>query len=440
MDKDKIIEVLGLWNFWNREIDAGIHRVYTDKIFKSIKYEKVITLTGIRRSGKSTILKQIVKTLLETETIPKENTLIVNLEEPRLESIDVNSLIKIYEAYKEIINPKGKPYIFLDEVQEIKGWEKFVRSLSETKEAYIFITGSSAKLMSEELSTLLTGRQLTFEIFPLSFEEFLKFKNVIIKSKKDIYLNAEKIRRLCNEYIKTSSFPETVEMNDEIKKKTLFEYYDTILNRDVVKRYRIREIDKIRSLARYYLTNISSLITYTKTGKFLNTSAETVSRFSEYLKSSKLLFFIARFSFSVKEQENSPRKVYCIDNGLAESLGFTFMENRGKFLENVVAIELQRKISENPNIEVYYWKDYAEKEVDFVIKEGNKIKQLIQVTYSGEYKDIKEREITAMLAAANELKCKNLNIITWDYQAEKTYEKNKKIIFIPLWKWLLEKV
>lgn len=436
MEKGEIIEALEKWNFWNREQETGIERECTAKIFKSLKYGKVITLTGVRRAGKSYILKQLAKKLLET--VPKEDILIINFEEPRFEVTDLKLLIKIYEAYEDIIKPKGKPHIFLDEIQEVKRWEKFVRSLNETREAHIVITGSSAKLLSEELSTVLTGRQLTFEIFPLSFKEFLRFKNTIVETEKDILLNAENIRKNIHEYFESSSFPETVGINEEdMRKKLLFEYYDSIINRDIVKRFKIREIDKIKILAKYYLTNISSPVTYTKIGKFLKIPVESVSRFSEYLQISKLIFFVPRFSFSIKERENSPRKVYCIDNGIAMSLGFRFMENRWKYLENLVAVELKRRQSKNPDMELFYWKDYGGKEVDFVLKEGKKVRQLIQVCY--DIKDIgtKERELTPLIKAGQELRCTNLLVITWDFEGSEKV-KGSTIKYAPLWKWLLE--
>ena len=226
MDKGNIIETLDKGNFWSREIDTGIRRNYTASIFSALKYNKIVTIVGVRRSGKSYIIKQLVKDLIEKK-ISKEDTLIINFEEPYFENADLNSLSKIYESYKEIIKPKTKSYIFLDEIQEVKNWEKFVRSLNERKEANIVITGSSSKLMSEELASILTGRQLTFEVFPLSFSEFLRFKNLKIRDEKDIYLNAENIRKYVLEYIEYGGFPEIVLIEDrKIKNKIIFEKGD----------------------------------------------------------------------------------------------------------------------------------------------------------------------------------------------------------------------
>ena len=204
--------------------------------------------------------------------------------------------------------------------------------------------------------------------------------------------------------------------------KRKFVVYDALM---------VREIEKMRGLAKYYITNAGALITYRKITGFLNIPTETVSRFSEYLRIANLIFFVKRFSFSVKEQEKSPRKVYCIDAGLINAVSFKFSENIGRLMENLVAVELLRR-----GKEIYYWKDQKQWEVDFVIKEGLTAKQLIQVCYNISDYATKERELKAIIKASNELKCENLFVITESYEAEEE-SRGKKIKFIPLWKWLL---
>jgi len=423
-----MIEALGRWNIWNHQIDSGIKRDITDKIFENLEYDKIITLFGFRRVGKSYVLKQLINAL----NVPKENMLVVNFEDPVFEDASLETLIKIYEAYKEIIKPKGKPFLFLDEIQEVPKWEKFVRALNERKDAHIIITGSSSKLLSEEFATLLTGRQLNFEIFPLSFKEFLRFKGINIESEKDIYLNTDPIKTYIHEYLKFGGFPEVVLIDNIDTKRMIFvNYYETVISKDIVGRFKIREIEKIKGLAKYYLTNAGTLITYRKISGFLNIPVETISRFSEYMQIANIIFFVKRFSFSVKEQENSPRKVYCIDAGLINTIGFKFSENIGRILENLVAIELLRRGGE-----IYYWKDQKDWEVDFIVKEGLTLKQLIQVCYNISNYTTKEREVKAIIKASDELKCKNLFIITESYEAEEEFG-GKCIKFVPLWKWLL---
>ena len=399
MESGEIISVLEKWNFWNRDIDTGIRRNATDAISPALNLNKVITLTGVRRCGKSYIARQLARHLIDSK-VPRENILIVNFEEPYFEGIDLKGLMKIYESYTEIIKPKGKPYLILDEIQEVDRWEKFVRSINEKKEANVIITGSSSKLMSEELSSTLTGRQLTFRIFPLSFKEFLRFKGLEISDKKSAYLNTENIKKHLWEYAESGGFPETVLIADpEIKSRIVLEYYNTILNRDIINRFRIRSIDKIKSLAKYYISNISSPITFRKLSPVLGAPVETLSRFSEHLQTSNIVFFVDRFSFSLKEQQNSPRKVYTIDNSLFTVIGFRFMENRGKLIENLAAVELRRRCEASPSLSCFYWKDQQQREVDFVIKESIKVKQIIQVCYSLDDSRTKERETKNLIRA-----------------------------------------
>ncbi len=168
----------------------------------------------------------------------------------------------------------------------------------------------------------------------------------------------------------------------------------------------------------------------------MNITADTIESFSSYLKNAFLIFFISKFSFSVKNQQKAPRKVYSMDVGLSNAVGFRFSENIGKIAENIVAVELKRKQSRDLLTEIYYWKDYQQNEVDFVIKEGLKIKELVQVCWDISSVETRKRETRALLKASKELKCNNLLIITGEYEDEEKVG-NKKIRYTPLWKWLL---
>jgi len=435
MEKFEILEKLTEWNFWKEDMEVGIFReYYVNEILDRLKLDKVISVIGVRRSGKSTILKQIVKKLIEKNM--RENTLIVNFEDRRWLKLDLEFLNKVYDAYQEIIKPRGKPYIFLDEIQKVEKWERFVRSLNERKEANILITGYSSELMSKELSSLLTGRTLEIEIFPLSFKEFLKFKKLRIKDERDMAFNAAEIRSLFIEYLEFGGFPEIVLVDDKrYKREILWQYFDDIIGKDVIERFNIRNSRKIEILAKYYLTNISSPHTFNSISRFLKIPVETISRYSNYLEISRLISFLKRFSFSLKEQENSPRKVYSIDIGLSNAIGFRFREDFGKIAENIVFLELKRREMKSKT-EIFYWKDSYGKEVDFVVKDDTSIKELIQVCWDISKPNTKERELKALIKAGKELKCRNLKVITWDYEGREEF-KNKRIEFIPLWRWLL---
>lgn len=434
MNKNELIAILEEWNFWKKQPDTGIERsAYLNKLEKFVMTNQITAIIGARRSGKSFVMKQFVKRMINAG-LNKNNTLMVNFEDPRLEGLDVKLLQKIYEAYLEFLNPEEKPFIFLDEVQEVKGWEKWVMTIHELRKAKIVITGSNASLLSRELATLLSGRHLDIVVFPLSFEEFLTFNNIVIKDRLDIVAKRIEIKRLLRAYIEFGSFPE-VALSSE-KREILLKYFEDIITKDLIRRFKIRKMEKLSALARFYLTNIASPITFTSIEKFLGISSDTIEKFSSYLEMSYLLFFLKRFSFKIKEQEKSPRKVYTIDPGLANAVGFKCTENIGKMAENIVFINLKRKQSANPNIELYYWKDSHHREVDFVIKNNRRLEQLIQVCWDITNPKTKNREITALLKASKELSCNNMVIITEDDEAEEAI-KGKKIQFIPLWKWLL---
>ena len=434
MDKYEILTILEGWNFWKKELDTGIIRnLYLEKLKKFISTNQIIAITGARRSGKSFIMKQLAKKLTD-EGLDKKQILIVNFEDPRFTQLDSKLLQKIYETYLESLNPEDKPYIFLDEIQEVEDWERWVRMMHELGKAKIIVSGSNAKLLSKELSTLLTGRHIDLTIFPLSFREFLFFNNIEVKEELDIISKKIEINRLLKEYFEFGSFPE-VALNPE-KEQILLSYFDDIVNKDLVRRYRIRKPEKLKSLVMFYLSNISSQTTFNALRKHLSISTSTVEKFSNYLQTVYLTFFLKRFSFKFKEQEKSPRKVYSIDTGLSNTIGLRFSQNIGKVAENLVFLELLRRKITNPKIELYYWKNERHQEVDFVIKDGISIKKLIQVCWDINKLNTKKRETGSLIKGLEELKLSEGLIITEEYEGEENI-KDKKIKYLPLYKWLL---
>lgn len=434
MNHEEIISILSSWNYWGSGLDHGIERQYKRSLLDLLEgVNKIISVSGVRRAGKSYILRQIAKDV--SEELGEKNVLYVNFEEVGFdESLDQYFLNKIYHAFLEIVKPEKKPYIILDEIQEVNGWEKFVRSIHEKDEAKIIVTGSSAKLMSEELATLLSGRDVRLEIFPLSFPEFLRFKGKEVKNKLNLLKRKTDILRELREYLQLGGYPEVVLEENEVKKiKILKRYYDTIILKDVERRFGLRNPMKLEALARFYISNTASSITYRSVSRALDIPIKTVERYSKHLESSCMMFFIKKFSFSVPEQENSPRKIYSIDNGLITSKGFNFSKDHGKYLENFVAVELSRT-----RTDIYYYRSTSGNEVDFIIKKGTRVIEMIQVCFDPTSGTTEEREIKALLLASKELKCNNSLVITWDHEEEKEV-KGKNIRFVPLWKWLLDK-
>ena len=434
MERDLILEILNDWNFWRKELDAGKKRQeYVNSCLDFLKPNVIVAIIGVRRSGKSYLMRQVAKELAK-KGIKKEELLIINFEDVRFTEFSTKLLNDIYEIYLEVLKPTSKPFIFLDEIHNVPKWEKWVRTIHELNKAKIIISGSSSKLLAGELATVLTGRHLDVTIFPLSFKEFLLFKNIEIKDELDLISKKIEIKRALNEYSEFGGFPEVV-LNEE-KRQLLSKYFEDVVTKDVEKRYKIRKGEKLRSLTRFYLTNIANPITFSSLSKFLKISKNTIEKFSNYLEDAHALFFVKKFSFSFKEQEKSARKVYAIDPGLSTVIGFRFSENRGKLMENMIAVEILRKKSLNLNLDFYYWKDYQQNEVDFVVKDGFDVKQLIQVTYANSKDEIEKREIKSLAKASKELKCKNLLLITWDYEDEILTNKTK-IKCLPIWRWLL---
>lgn len=434
MDKNEIIKILEDWNFWRKDIETGITRdFYLQRLKKFLLSEQVIVITGARRSGKSFIMRQLAKELINSGK-HKEQILFVNLEDPRFAVLDSKSLQKIYETYLEFIHPEGKHYVFLDEVQEVEKWEKWVLTMRELKKAQVILSGSNAKLLSRELSTLLTGRHLNLEVLPLSFREFLQFNGVSGALNLHVLEHEIKIKRLLKIYLEQGGFPEVA--LKEQKKELLLTYFEDVLEKDLIKRYKVRKTERFKELLKFYFSNISSQITFSSLEKFLKISADTIEKFSSYFETNYLLFFVKKFSFKVKEQEKSPRKVYAIDTGLANTIGFRFSENKGKLMENIVFLELQRRKLQKPSLEIYYWKDEKHREVDIVVKEENSLKKLMQVCWDVSDFQTHKREIDSLLRASEQLKCHDLLVITWDEEKEENI-KGKKIRFVPLWKWLL---
>jgi len=430
-----LLEILHDWNFWKKELDTGKERrAYVEKCLRFLEPNVVTAIIGVRRAGKSYLMRQVIKKLIE-KGVKRENILMVNFEDGRFAEFYPKLLDEIYETYLEFLNPEEKPFIFLDEIHNVPKWERWVRTMQELGKAKIIVSGSSSKLLAGELATVLTGRHLDVFVFPLSFEEFLyfKFKGLEIKDELDLIARRIEIRRAFNEYFEFGGFPEVI-LSEE-KKQLLLTYFDDILTKDIEKRYRLKKGEKLRALARFYLTNISSPITFNSLKKSLDTTTNTIEKYSSYLEEAGMIFFVKRFSFKVKEQEKAARKIYAIDVGLANVIGFRFSSNIGRVAENLVAIELMKKSKLNPNRELYYWRDATGKEVDFIVKEGLKVNQLIQVCWDIGVLGTKKRELKSLLKAMKEFKLKQGFVITEDYEGEERLD-DKTIKFIPLSRWL----
>ncbi|MBU4369972.1 ATP-binding protein [Patescibacteria group bacterium] len=397
-----------------------IERELLIKTKKVLLYPNTLVITGVRRCGKSIFSYLLAR---------KKKFGYINFDDERLEGTKTEDLNKILQAFYELYD--DIEYIILDEIQNVKKWELFVNRLRRTKK--VIVTGSNSELLSGELATHLTGRYIDMTLFPFSFREFLRF-NQVAESKAYTTKEKAKILKLLNKYLRLGGFPEV----NKFGKMILIRIYNDIIIKDILLRRKIKKIDEIKKLAKYLITNFCQETTYSKLAKLLSVKQiSTISNWVSYLEQSFLIFRLERFSFKLKQQFIAPKKFYCIDSGMINTIAFKFSENIGYFMENSVAMELQRKKSLNPLTEVYYWKNHQQNEVDFVVKYNKKITQLVQVTHATSKDEIKEREIKSLIKASVELKCRNLLIITSDYEGKEKIN-GKTINFIPLWRWLLE--
>ena len=432
MDKNKLKELLIEYKqrFLTARTDL-IRRKIQDNIEPFIKFKEVVIITGPRRGGKSSLMKLICDDLIKKDRVPPSNILYLNFEDERfIEFNAAGDFAQIYELFLQINKPTGRLYFFLDEIQNVIGWERWVNRLYENENIKIFLTGSNASLLSSEISTALTGRNRTITNFPFSFGEFLNFKNYRLQE-NDFYQTKKRavIKSFFQEYLKLGGYPEIVKINDP----TLLEqYFKDIIYRDILPRYSIKKIKEIRELCLFLTSNLGSIHSYSRLQNLIGVkSLNTVKTYLEILEEVFLFFRINLFDYSIKRQIYNPSKIYIIDTALGNSISFKFSEDIGHIYENLVFLELKRR-----NKETYYWKSKKGKEVDFLIKKGLNIEEAIQVSYNLNDKKTLDREIESLLIAKDEFKIEHLSIITEDEEMEKEIE-GVKIKIIPLWKWLL---
>ena len=431
MNKEEIIKILNEWNFWNRDLPYTLkRRDYENEIEKKYKTEEIIFLKGVRRSGKSTILINHIKNLLN-QGVKKEEILFINLEDPRFAPfLDLSLLEKIKEAYIYYLKPKNKPHIFLDEIQNIDGFEKWLNKEYELKSSFLYATGSNSKLLSKEIGSVLSGRYLDILVYPLSFKEFLYFKGFQISNEFEYISKRLEIERYFEEFMEFGGFPKVVLMEDEeVKKAELKSYFDSILLRDIVARYKLDNFLKLEQLAVFLLSNISNLVSNNKLKNILNISYETIEKYMEYLQNAFLIYTVKKFDWSLKKQIVNPKKVYSIDTGLSKRVSFEVGKKKGDLLENIVFLELKRRFEK-----IYYYKTKDIYEVDFLVKENEKITHLIQVSLSLNNEKTLKREIRALQKAKEELKTDSeLILLTLD----NPQIEHNDVKIINIVKWLL---
>jgi predicted AAA+ superfamily ATPase len=385
-----------------------------------VKNPNLLVVMGIRRCGKSIFSYQISK---------GEKSGYFNFDDERLIGMghsDLNSVLKtLYSVHGDM------EIIVLDEIQNVEGWEIFANRLRRTKR--VVITGSNSKMLEGDLSTKLTGRYLDITIFPFSFREYLISRGLVIEDDFSTKGQGEVLGMLVG-YMEQGGFPEV----KKIGRAIIPLIFNNILSKDIISKYNIRKRESFTRLAKYLITNHSTEITYRSLGRIIGIDRiETVSRWIEYLREAFLVLTIERFHFKLKEQFRAPKKVYCVDTGIINTVAFKSGPDQGRLMENIVAVQLQRYKTSDRDIEVYYWKDHAQREVDFVVKREASVITLIQVTYAEIREDIRDRELVSLCIASEQLRCDNLIVITWTYEGREEMD-GKRIVYQPIWKWLLD--
>ncbi|MEI7980378.1 MAG: ATP-binding protein [Bacteroidota bacterium] len=431
MDKNKLFGILSDWNYWDKPVPEYVPRAeYQSKMNAYLSTGEIIILTGIRRSGKSTLMINHIRHLISAG-VNKNEILFVNFEDPRFNS-ELNSdlLERIFEVYKEFVNHETKPHIFLDEVQNVIQWEKWVLAGYELNRAFFYITGSSSKLLSREFGTALSGRYLGINVFPLSYKEYLLFKKIPAPDKKTMVTQRVLFKKAFNRYIKEGGFPKINYLEDDLQRPEIIMYYETIILKDIVARHNLKNLDNVKKVALYLLSNIGKPINLNKLRTALKLSYDLADKYFEYLKDTFLLFEVNQFDYSLNRQFANRRKVYCIDNGILANTSFRISEDYGRYLENLVYIELRRRGNE-----VYF--HFGKKECDFIIKEGLHITRAIQVSRTLQDEHTKKRELEGLMEALQSYRLKEGVILTEDEEDEIDIEVYK-IIVKPVWKWMLE--
>ncbi len=414
--KEELEEVIKKDNIIDRDIDLN-------KIQKYLAHPNIVVITGVRRCGKST---------LSVSAMKNKKFGFLNFDDNALAGFTVDDFDKLLQAFYELFGNDLEYFIF-DEIQNIQGWELFVAKLRRTKK--IIITGSNAHLLSGELATHLTGRHISLTLFPFSFKEYLRFHKIKIK-KNDLFSTAKiaNINKHLDDYIRKGGFPEVYKFGTEMA----MNIYDDILTKDILLRHNVKHKKALKELSNYLISLFGNEFTYSKLTKIFEIkNVHTVKNYVDYITDSFLLSSLNRFSYKLKQQHIAPKKAYSVDTGIITELAFQFSPNMGSVIENVVFLELMRqKYYKQEKKEIFYWQDAYHREVDFILKKGTKIIELIQVSYGLENYDTKIREIRSLLKGSEGLKCNNLTIITRNDEGEKKVN-GKTIKIIPLYKFLL---
>ncbi len=397
---------------------------------------KIDTVIGMRRSGKTWFLYQTISDLL-SKGVPKESILYLNMEDERLLPMTSSDLQMIPDAffrrYPSLRDTECN--FFLDEIQNIPGWERFTRRLMDTENIHICLTGSSAKLLSHEIATSLRGRSISTEIFPFSFREALDHDDIELEPGK--YPGAKKRAFLENRlraYLLEGGFPEVQRINTEYRVRILQDYLDVVILRDLVERHKISNTVTLRYMVRHLINTAAGLFSINKffndlKSQGISCGKNTLHDYLSHLSDAYLFFQVYIHTTSERARMVNPRKIYAIDTGLVQACSRKVHPDWGHLLENFVFMELRRK-----DYKIEYYRTISGREVDFLITDRHGRKELIQVTAEIKYQTTRNREIRGLSEAMEECHLKRGTVVTLN-DAEQIKTESGNIQILPAWHW-----
>jgi len=423
-----------LLDFQEIRLETGVPRRLRIKTI----HGKAAVCIGVRRSGKSTYLFQVIQRLLDNG-VPRESILYLNFFDDRLHNLKRDGLGLITEAYYSLYPEKKNTetvYCFFDEIQAVPGWEPFVDRLMRTDKCEVYLTGSSAQMLSKEIATQMRGRALSWEMFPFSFREFLDWKKIEITST----LSTKKrllVQKAFEEYWETGGFPEVAGLSRDLRIRIHQEYFHAILFRDLVERHDVSHPKAVTDLAHWLMDNTASLYSVNSLTGYLKSLGHkapksAVSNYLKWFEDAYFLFTVRIFDASLARSNTNPKKAYCVDHALVTSVSSGILVNSGHLLENLVFTALRRL---HPKI--YYYKTKTGREVDFIVAPRNRARMLIQACESLAEPQTRKREMAALTEAMTELNLKSGTIVTRS-EDEQIDFGNRAINVVPIWRFLLD--
>ena len=394
----------------------------------------IISVIGVRRSGKTYLLYDTIKRLIAAG-IQKRNIVYINFEDERL-SLEKDSLDLILQAYLELYPEKdlSECFFFFDEIQNVDGWEKFVRRIYDTISRNIYITGSNSRLLSTEIATELRGRSVSYTLYPLSFSEYLDFN----KAEKEYAATVQRVKLAehFRMFMLYGGFPELIDLDDTLKIKKLQDYFNTIIYRDLIERYDISNSLVLKFFLKRILSQVTKPVSVNRIWNDLRSMGyrvgnNTLYEYADHIQTAFASLMINKFDYSPIRQEKGEKKAYAVDNGLLTAVDWSFSENHGKLLENLVALELLKS-----GKDVTYFSDT--RECDFIILEKLSY-SAIQVCYSLKESDTYDRETDGLVNACKYLKLKSGTILTYEEESE-IKKDDITIEVLPAYKYVLERL